>query len=82
MTNPFYYSKKWRRKRIYILQRDGYLCLECKKYGRNNEAKIVHHIQEVDEHPELKFTNNNLVSLCAACHNKQHPEKGGHKIKI
>lgn len=80
MTNPFYNSKKWKAKRKYILHRDGYLCQECKKYGRNTEAKVVHHIKELDDHPELKLKNNNLVSVCKACHNKIHPEKGGHKI--
>lgn len=81
MTNPFYNSKKWRDKRKHILFRDNYLCQECKKYGRNTEAKIVHHIKEIDEHPQLKLKNNNLVSVCASCHNKIHPEKGGHKIR-
>jgi 5-methylcytosine-specific restriction enzyme A len=80
MTNPFYNSKKWKDKRKYILHRDGYLCQECKKYGRNNEAKVVHHILEVEEFPHLKLKNNNLVSVCKSCHNKIHPEKGGHKI--
>jgi 5-methylcytosine-specific restriction endonuclease McrA len=80
MTNPFYNSKKWKDKRKYILHRDGYLCQECKKYGRNREAKIVHHIKEIEDNPELKLANNNLVSVCASCHNKIHPEKGGHRI--
>jgi 5-methylcytosine-specific restriction enzyme A len=81
MTNPFYYSKAWRKKRLYVLQRDGYLCQECKKYGRNTEAKIVHHIEEIEDKPELKLKSNNLVSICAACHNRVHPEKGGHFIR-
>jgi len=80
MTNPFYNSKKWKDKRKYILYRDGYLCQECKKYGRNTEAKVVHHIKELEDHPELRLKNNNLVSVCKSCHNKIHPEKGGHKI--
>jgi len=80
-NRSFYTSKKWRKKREYILHRDGFLCQECRKYGRNTEAKIVHHILEVDEHPELKMKNNNLVSVCYSCHNKLHPEKGGHKIR-
>jgi 5-methylcytosine-specific restriction enzyme A len=80
MTNHFYSSKKWRAKRQVILKRDGYLCRECMKYGKHTEAKIVHHIQEVADAPELKMKNNNLVSLCCSCHNKQHPEKGGHKL--
>ena len=80
MVNPFYNSKRVEEEEKYILHRDGYLCQECKKYGRNTEAKVVHHIKELDDHPELKLKNNNLVSVCKACHNKIHPEKGGHKI--
>jgi 5-methylcytosine-specific restriction enzyme A len=76
----FYNSKKWKSKRQYILHRDSYLCQECKKYGKNTEARIVHHILEMDEKPELKLCNKNLVSVCSSCHNKLHPEKGGHKI--
>jgi 5-methylcytosine-specific restriction protein A len=81
MNQAFYNSKKWKDKRQYILRRDHYLCQECKKYGRNVEAKIVHHIKEVEDYPELKLVNSNLVSVCKACHNKVHPEKGGHYIK-
>lgn len=75
-----YNSTRWKRKRQYILHRDGFLCQECKKYGRNREAKIVHHIKEVEDHPELALINSNLVSVCASCHNKIHPEKGGHYV--
>jgi 5-methylcytosine-specific restriction enzyme A len=81
MNKNFYTSKRWRRKRAYILHRDNYLCQECKKYGRNTEAKIVHHIIEIEEQPELKLKDSNLVSVCASCHNKIHPEKGGHRIR-
>lgn len=73
-----YNSKKWRRKTKIIKKRDGYLCVECKKYGRKRPAQTVHHIKHVDEYPELAFVDSNLVSLCNACHNKQHPEKGGY----
>ena len=81
MTTPFHCTKQWRKKRRYILQRDGYRCQICKRYGINTDAKIVHHIQEVEERPDLKFCNDNLISLCPSCHNKQHPEKGGHRLR-
>lgn len=74
-----YKSKKWKRKRLCILRRDGYLCVECKKYGRRREAVTVHHILHADEYPELAYDDNNLESLCNACHNKMHPEKGGRR---
>lgn len=81
MNNKFYTSKRWRSKREYILHRDKYLCQICKHYGKNTEARIVHHIKEVEDYPELKMKDHNLQSVCPSCHNKQHPEKGGHRIK-
>lgn len=71
-----YDSPKWKRKRRAILRRDGYMCQDCRRYGRRTEATEVHHIKHVDEWPELAFVDENLVSLCCACHNKRHPEKG------
>lgn len=73
----FYTSKRWLKKRENILRRDGYMCQRCKRYGRKVEATTVHHIEHYDERPDLALVDSNLISLCAACHNKQHPEKGG-----
>lgn len=74
-----YKGKRWKKKRTAILARDGYLCRECRKYGRMREAVTVHHIKHADEYPELAYMDSNLESLCQACHNKKHPEKGGRK---
>lgn len=74
-----YNSKRWKQKRARILRRDKYMCVECRKYGRHREAVTVHHIKHVDEYPELAYIDSNLESLCNACHNKMHPEKGGYK---
>lgn len=73
---PFdYNSPNWRRKRLQILKRDGYMCQHCKRYGKAVPATTVHHIQHADEYPEMAFVDKNLISLCEGCHNKQHPEK-------
>lgn len=73
---PFdYTAAKWKRKRAAILRRDGYMCRYCRRYGRRREATEVHHIKHADEYPELAYVDSNLVSLCHACHNAQHPEK-------
>ena len=77
MNDTFYKSKRWLRKRENILRRDKYLCQHCKRYGRRREAVTVHHIKHFEEYPELALTDSNLISLCQACHNKCHPEKGG-----
>ena len=70
-----YKSKRWEKKRKKILKRDNYLCCWCKRYGKQVEATTVHHKKHVDEYPELAYEDNNLESLCAACHNRAHPEK-------
>ena len=73
----FYKSARWKKKREHILRRDKYLCRNCLRYGRIRERTEVHHIKHADEYPELWLEDSNLVSLCKACHNKEHPEKGG-----
>lgn len=71
----FYTSAKWLRKKEKILKRDRHLCVDCKRYGRKTPAALVHHIKPYEERPELGLADENLVSLCGACHNKRHPEK-------
>lgn len=57
------------------MRRDKYLCRECLRYGKQTPATTVHHIKHYEDFPELAYTDSNLISLCAACHNKAHPEK-------
>lgn len=75
----FYNSTKWENKREQILKRDGYVCQNCKRFGKKVEATTVHHIKHYDTNPELGLIDSNLVSLCSACHNKAHPEKAKRK---
>lgn len=70
-----YNSTQWRATRERALRRDRYQCRICRRYGRNREAQEVHHIIPVESAPDRAFDLENLVSLCHACHNKQHPEK-------
>ena len=70
-----YNDPKWRRMREHIKRRDGYMCRECRRFGKKRPAEIVHHIKPVEEWPELAYIDSNLISLCRKCHNKKHPEK-------
>ena len=82
-TDPFYKRAAWRRLRAAVLERDHHMCQYClrdKRAGRIlrvPRAVVVHHIKPRDMYPELAMEMDNLVSLCEACHNKCHPEKGG-----
>lgn len=37
----------------------------------------MHHIEPVEVNPDRAYDIDNLMSLCEACHNAAHPEKGG-----
>ncbi len=77
----FYDSAAWKRTRERTLRRDKYMCVECRRYGRMREAVDVHHIKHLEDAPELALDPRNLISLCRACHNRQHPEKGGSRAR-
>ena len=81
-ADPFYKSAAWRRVRKAALERDHYLCQDCMAAKARGEmvrprmATVVHHVLTVEQRPDLRLEMDNLVSLCDACHNKRHPEKG------
>ena len=72
-----YQTRKHELWRERVLRRAGYLCEECARYGRRTPATVAHHIRHLEEYPELAYDVSNGRALCAACHNKYHPEKGG-----
>ena len=74
--SKFYTTKEWRRKRIIILKRDNFQCQEAKRYGRVEEANIVHHIIPIKDRPDLKLDSRNLTSLTEIMHNKMHKIDG------
>lgn len=68
------YGGRWRWLRKQVLERDGYLCCECKKVGRLTPATEVDHIipksQGGTDEPD------NLQSLCNACHKIKTAREG------
>jgi len=72
-----YKDPRWIRKRNQALRRDGYLCQQCKRYGRTRAADTVHHVNPVDVSPNLWLALWNLLSLCRACHDAMHDRVTG-----
>lgn len=72
MAYDFYADDKWKRKRLSVLKRDGYQDQVEKRYGKTREATIVHHIFPLDEYPEYKMADWNLISVSIATHNRLH----------
>lgn len=72
----FYKTIRWLAKRKKILNRDDHMCRECKRYGKTTAASTVHHIIPMEERPDLKLEDKNLLSLCNNCHNGMHDRIG------
>lgn len=86
MPHESYYSHaKHRAWREAVMKKAGYLCEECRRYGRTDKnglpvaATTAHHIKDRHQFPELQYRVENGRALCEACHNKAHPEKGGRR---
>lgn len=81
----FYTSRTWRNLRADIFSADRNECQRCKARGKYSRAKVVHHVMHVRSHPELALSKHyfdeagevrrQLVSLCDACHEEEHPER-------
>lgn len=63
---------QWRRLREQALKRDGYLCRNCRRYGRLVEATTAHHAWPVEDWPEYSTCRWNLIALCDGCHELMH----------
>lgn len=70
-----YKHRTWREK---VLRRAKYKCQECARFGKTTTATTAHHVLTIDERPDLRYDVSNGMALCASCHNKMHPEKGGY----
>ena len=72
MTDPFYKTAKWKKKRDKIMRRDGYLCQYAKRFGRMEQAEVVHHIFPRESFPQYAWEDWNLISLTRTNHNRMH----------
>jgi 5-methylcytosine-specific restriction endonuclease McrA len=75
-THPFYGLPQWKALRKQALIRDNHQCTVCKADVSGWKQSRVDHIQQRKTHPHLALTLSNLRTLCAACDNKRHAEKG------
>lgn len=71
-TNPFYKTKRWRKKREVVLRKHDYSCKESKQYGNTKPAEVVHHIYPLENYPELAYEDWNLIPLTNGIHNTFH----------
>jgi len=60
----------WRQA---VLERDNFTCQKCGQCGGKLEA---HHINNFAEHPELRTSIENGITLCRKCHREFHKKYG------
>lgn len=68
---------RWQKKKLSILERDGYKCQIC----GNSSHLSVHHKVYKPNMLAWEYPDNMLVTLCQDCHDKEHniapiPKKG------
>lgn len=83
----FYKAAAWSGAnglRNQALKRDNYECQQCKAEGKVHVDSIkvegerksiqlnVHHIKEIETHPQLALDLDNLQTVCLDHHNKEH----------
>jgi hypothetical protein len=60
---------KWQKKRLEIMERDGFQCQCC--FGRDNPL-TVHHKIYINGKDPWDYKNKSLITLCNICHNNVH----------
>jgi hypothetical protein len=59
----------WQKKRLEILERDGFACREC---GDVESTLHVHHQYYKKDAPPWDYPDESLLTLCEACHEFEH----------
>ena len=82
-SDDFYDWTEWKKLRLDVLSMDHNECQFCKQAGRFRRAVIVHHVKHLRDRPDIALSvfdldtgERQLISLCRACHEEQHPERG------
>ena len=68
------YDHTWHKLRKLKLSQDP-LCEVHLQQGQIIAASIIHHIQPIDMHPQLRLVMDNLQSLCNDCHEEIHKKE-------
>ena len=68
----FYNTADWKKLRSKKFQDADGLCENCWKKKIVEEGKEVHHKVPIEKDWSRRLDYNNLILLCAPCHNHEH----------
>lgn len=71
-VDPFYKTKRWRKKRAASFRKHEYLCQETRRFGLDEDAEVLHHIYPREQYPELEWEDWNLLPVTNKKHNTFH----------
>jgi hypothetical protein len=60
-------SPLWQKKRLEIMERDGWQCQSC---GGTGKELQVHHLSYVKDADIWDYDNSKLTTICIDCHNE------------
>lgn len=63
---------RWQKKRLQIMERDGFTCQIC---FDSESMLVVHHRYYIWKKEPWDYDNDLLVTLCQACHEAEHDEQ-------
>lgn len=58
-------SPRWQKKRLHILERDGFKCKRC---NDENEEFQIHHLKYLKGREPWDYEDRYLETLCKTCH--------------
>lgn len=64
-----YKHPKWQKKRLEVLERDGFKCRKC---GADDKPLHVHHFEYVKGRKVWEYKDHELITLCDGCHSEIH----------
>jgi hypothetical protein len=77
-----YKTQEWKQLVKAVYKRDEYCCQRCGAEHKGGNEFNAHHLKSWADHPELRFTLSNLITLCDACHDWVHSNANVGKVLI
>jgi 5-methylcytosine-specific restriction endonuclease McrA len=71
-------AKARKEFRKQILTKNGRICQLC---GSTDKILTVHHIQTIEDYPELRFEASNVAVLCERCHKLVHNSEYRNRVE-